>query len=209
MPVNIPDELKNKQFFRIKNATSTTYIVADIGIKLKVNESINLLRKVESTGKQLLTWSEIESSRDLEFAIFYGKVQAFDDNGNIISNVDLAVSRTDHLDKSNISKISHQNILAVENIINIDFFLGSSATVDLTEETENFTFVFNGLKKGESSILIVKMGDTALTATYPENCLFKGGDSSSVLSTTGNTVDVLTLFFDGTSIYVGSSKSWS
>jgi hypothetical protein len=87
--------------------------------------------------------------------------------------------------------------------INPDCANGNVQTITLNG---NFTFnSFNNPITGQSMTLIIKQDSTG-SRTLTSSMLFSGGNKT--LSTAGNSVDILSVFFDGTTYYASLGKDF-
>jgi hypothetical protein len=82
----------------------------------------------------------------------------------------------------------------------IDFATGNIQTLNLSSATGTVTLTFTNVVAGGSYALKIIQGATARTLTWPTGTKWPGG-TPITLSTNSGAIDLVTLFYDGTSYY--------
>jgi hypothetical protein len=82
----------------------------------------------------------------------------------------------------------------------VDFATGNIQTLNLSSATGTVTLTFTNSVAGGSYAIKIIQGATARTLTWPTGTKWPGGTPIS-LSTTSGAIDLVTLFYDGTSYY--------
>jgi len=104
---------------------------------------------------------------------------------------------------------SHQSTLTPTGTTEtVDWDDGNSVTIDLGSATGTVTLTLNNGKAGASYIIKFIQGFTSRNITWPASVDWPGG-SAPTITTSNDAVDLVTLFYDGTTYYGIISQDYS
>ena len=134
-----------------------------------------------------------------------------DTNGKEISDVaGYEVVINDNLYVTGQAYGNHQTTLIPTGTTQtIDWDNGNSVVLDLDSATGSVTLTLSNPVAGASYIIEVVQGDTtARDLVYPANVTFPDG-SAPIISTSLGSVDIITLFYNGTNYRAGFNQNYS
>ena len=81
----------------------------------------------------------------------------------------------------------------------LDFDLTNAFQIDLEGATGNVTLTLSNPKAGASYVIQVTQGSVARNLVFPGSVIWKDGSGAPTITATNDAIDLITLYYNGTS----------